>query len=223
MTAWTRAAASLAVLALTTGCGGGHTPERLSDGSTPPRIPGGLHGVGRALMTGVRVIRGLDLEQKPYVDCIGELAGGAPTVAVERVTASGRTLTFATPDRRLIVGCDGAAQSREPSGSWCGETETRWLGGGRVEDARLDLANCLDGGGATVAYAWAEPFSRARWLVVKRDGYREIYELSGPLPVRVATTDGIDEKTSRATIDVAWYGADGSKLAQRTLKLQVAG
>ena len=218
-------AVALVALALAAGCGGGDSfdpPERLADGSVPRPVPAALAELEGASMTGVRVVRGLQLEQNPYVDCI-ERAGGAPAVAVERVAASGRTLTFARDDRSQVVACDGAAYAREPSGHWCGLATTDWLAGGRLADGRLDLANCLGADRSTVAFAWVTPAPRARWLVVEHDDFREVYEQSGPLPIRVATTDGIDETTSSVRIPVSSYAADGTKLSGGTVELQVAG
>ena len=219
-------AAGLGALAVAGGCGGGDgfdPPARLADGSVPPPVPAALAELEGASMTGVRVVRGLQLEQAPYADCIDRAPGGPPAIAVERVAASGRTLTFATDDRQQVVGCDGAAQAREPSGPWCGLAVADWLAGGRLSDGRLNLANCLSADRSTVAFAWVTPAPRAGWLVVEHDDFREVYEQNGPLPIRVATTDGIDEDTSSVRIPVSSYAEDGTKLADDTVELQVAG
>jgi hypothetical protein len=174
-------------------------------------------------MTGTRTLRGGDLEREPAVDCLKNVPGGAPLVGVEYVTVDGTTLTFATRDRAQLVGCDGAARSREPSGTWCGMQTTRWRAGGSISDPRLDLANCLTAAGDTVAYAWVVPASRARWLVVDHDHFREVYDASSPYPIRVATTDGIGTATSSATVHVTSYDAAGKEIGAEKVRAQVAG
>jgi hypothetical protein len=217
-------AAALAVLAVG-GCGGSglDAPDRLSDGSVPAAVPAELSGVNGAVVVGTRIVRGLDLEEQPYVKCLGEVPGGAPQVAVERVTAEGRTFTFATADRRSLWACDGAAKGREGSGLWCGGGVGRWEVGGHVNDPRLDISNCLTGSGQRVAYAFVEPAPRARWLVVDHDHFREVYDASDPYPVRISTTDGIDTDTSSLKVHVRSYGADGKKLGDETVHTFVAG
>ncbi len=200
-----------------------HPPDRLSDGSTPPAVPAALAGIHGAVMTGSRVLRGQDFEAEPALDCIKDIPGGAPPAGVEAVTVDGHTLTFGTADRRRLVACDGAARQREPAGRWCGTAATRWLDGGAIEDPRLDLANCLNADGATVAFAWVVPAPRARWVVVDHDRFREIYDASSPFPIRVSTTDGIDSDTSAATIRVRSYDASGKEVGDETVNAQVAG
>jgi hypothetical protein len=174
-------------------------------------------------MVGTRVIRGLDLEDNPYVKCLAEVPGGAPEVAVERVTTDGRTLTFASADRRTLIACDGAPRARERSGTWCGGGVGRWEVGGHVNDSRLDMANCLSRDGKDVAYAFVEPAPRARWLVVDHDQFREIYDASDPYPVRISTTDGIDTDTSSLKVRVRSYDAEGKELSDEKLHPVVAG
>ena len=224
-TAWRPAAAATLLLAAAGCCGGSglHAPDRLSDGSTPPAVPAKLAGVPGAVITASRILRGQDFEAQPALDCIKDIPGGAPPAGVEAVTVDGHTLTFATADRQRLVACDGAARQREPAGRWCGTATTKWLDGGRIEDPRLDLANCLTADGATVAYAWVVPAARARWLVVDHDHFREIYDASSPFPVRISTTDGIDDTTSSATIHVRSYDASGKEVGDETVNAQVAG
>jgi hypothetical protein len=223
-TAWRPAVAATLLLA-GGGCGGSslHAPDKLSDGTAPPAVPAVLKGIKGAVMTGTRTLRGQDFEVEPAVDCIKDVPGGAPPAGVEAVTVDGSTLTFATADRQQLVACDGAVKQREPAGRWCGRATTKWLDGGRVDDPRLDIANCLTAGGATVAYAWVVPPASARWLVVDHDHFREIYDAGSPFPVRVATTDGIDEKTSSATMRVRSYDASGKEVGDDTVNAQVAG
>jgi hypothetical protein len=207
------------------GCGGSglHAPNRLSDGSVPAPVPSELSGVDGAVVAGTRVVRGLDLEREPYVDCLKDVAGGAPAVAVERVTADGRTLTFATADRRTLVACDGAPHAEEPRGAWCGEATAQWEVGGKVDDGRLGMVNCLSADREPVAYVFVNPAPGARWLVVDHDRFRELYDVSDPYPVRISTTDGIDTGTSSLKVRVRSYGADGKEVGEETLHAVVAG
>jgi hypothetical protein len=220
-----RAVAALALLGLAGGCGGSgvDAPAHLSDGSVPPTVPAELAGVDGAVVAGTRLLRGLDLEREPYVACLKDVPGGSPAVAVERVTADGRTLTFATADRRTLIACDGAPRAEEPRGPWCGEASGRWEVGGRVNDGRLGMTNCLSAGRKTVAYVFVNPAPRARWLVVDHDHFREIYDASDPYPVRISTTDGIDEDTSSLKVRVRSYDAAGKEVGAETLHAVVAG
>jgi hypothetical protein len=220
-----QSAGALALLLLADGCGGSglDPPDRLSDGSTPPPVPAELQSIDGAVLVGTRVVRGRDLEHEPYVDCLKNVAGGAPGVAVERVTADGRTLTFATADRRDLIACDGAPRALEPRGSWCGEASGRWEVGGRIADGRLGITNCLSADREPVAYVFVNPAPRARWLVVDHDHFREIYDASDPYPVRISTTDRIDEDTSSLKVRVRSYDADGKKVGDEVLQAVVAG
>ena len=223
--AWRPVVATLAVLATLSGCGGSglDAPERLSDGSTPAPVPQELSKISGAVVVGTRIVRGLDLEKEPYVKCLAQVPGGAPQVAVERVTVDGRTLTFASADRRTLIACDGAARARERAGIWCGGGVGRWEVGGHVNDSRLDIVNCLTSAGDDVAYAFVNPAPRARWLVVDHDHFREIYDAGDPYPVRISTTEGIDRDTSSLKVRVRSYDADGKEVGDETLHAVVAG
>ncbi len=207
-------------------CGGGSgldAPARLSDGSTPAPVPDAMADVDGAVLVGTRVVRGLELEEKPYVDCLADVPGGAPPIAVERVTAEGRTFMFVTPDRRTVVACDGAPKAAEPRGPWCSGGVGRWQLGGRVADSRLSMTNCLTAGGDTLAFAFVNPAPGARWLVVDHDHFREIYDASDPYPVRISTADGIHVEGSSLKVRVRSYDADGKELSDETLDARVAG
>ena len=217
--------AALALLAVAGGCGGSglDAPDRLSDGSVPAAGPAELGGIDGAVMVGTRVVRGLDLEDEPYVDCLKNIPGGAPAVAVERVTAEARTLTFATADRRNLIACDGAPHALEPRGPWCGGGSGHWEIGGKINDGRLGMTNCLSADRKTVAFVFVNPAPRARWLVVDHDHFREIYDASDPYPIRISTTDGIDTDTSSLKVRVRSYDAEGKELSDETLHPVVAG
>ncbi len=63
------------LLAVAGGCGGSglDAPDRLSDGSVRRLpFPPTLAGIDGAVVTGTRVVRGLDFEREPYVDCLEE-------------------------------------------------------------------------------------------------------------------------------------------------------
>jgi hypothetical protein len=220
-----RIAAALALLVVAGGCGGSglDAPKHLSDGSVPPALPAELSGIDGAVMVGTRIVRGQDLEDEPYVDCLKDVPGGAPTAAVERVTVDGRTLTFATADRRTLIACDGAPHSEEPRGAWCGNASAVWEVGGKISDGRLGIVNCLSADRKPVAYVFVDPAPRARWLVVVHDHFREIYDASDPYPIRISTTDGIDTDTSSLKVRVRSYDAEGKELSDETLHPVVAG
>ncbi|MGZ8694771.1 MAG: hypothetical protein ACXWYS_04970 [Gaiellaceae bacterium] len=175
------------------------------------------------MLAGTRVVRGLELERKPYVDCFADLRIAAPANGVERITAEGRTFTFVTPDRRTVAACDGAPKASEPRGTWCGGGAGRWLSGGRLSDSRLGIVNCLTASGDALAFAFVNPAPRARWLVVDHDHFRELYDVSDPYPVRISTADGIHVEESSLKVRVRSYDADGKELADETLDARVAG
>ena len=82
-------------------------------------------------------------------------------------------------------------------------------------DATPPLGHPLCGG-------WIEPVRGARYLAVEGPGDAEVYETAGRLPVRVTTGD-VDIESSSATFRVRQYAADGSEIANDTLRAVVAG
>jgi hypothetical protein len=67
------------------------------------------------------------------------------------------------------------------------------------------------------------PVAGARWIGVRQDGYVEVNEVLGALPVRVATTRGIDLDDARATFELTQYDASGRELVHGEMEAAVAG
>jgi len=208
-----------AVAAVTAaGCGGpGGQPGRLLDG----RPAAELRAVDGSVVAAGRVV---DLDDRADA-CLPAPAreGVAPdTAAVERVGVDGESLTFANRDGSLVYACDGGIDpAGERAPPWC-HTAVGEADRGRVLDARLDIA-CVDRRYHALAYAFVEPLAGVRWIGVRQDGYVELYEVLGRLPVRVATTQGIDADDARATLDVTQYDAAGRELLHGEMEAAVAG
>jgi hypothetical protein len=201
------------------GDGGGDAPERLVDESVPPALPAPLD-VDGALMTAALLLPGDSSEVDACLARFSDVR--EPAQIVERVGAVGRSITFRHPSAPRLYACDASAGAREPRGEWCDAAVGR-LRGAHLTDARLSLANCVDDEGKTVASAWLEPLPGARWLAVEQEGYTEIYETAGNLPVRIATNRGIGDDNSSVRVQIAQYGADGAKLDEGEYELRVAG
>ncbi|MDX6400548.1 MAG: hypothetical protein QOF27_1154 [Gaiellaceae bacterium] len=150
--------------------------------------------------------------------------GGAVDGAaiVERIGVFGESLTFADRAGKTLYSCDGgtdpAGERRPP---WCGASVGR-LVHGRLLDPRLDIL-CRDREGRPLAYAWVEPVAGAHWIGVDQGSYTEVYEVLAGLPVRVATSQGIQLGRSRAIFAVRQYDATGRSLVKGPLEAAVAG
>jgi hypothetical protein len=200
------------------GCGGrGGRPARLLDG----RPAAELRSVDGSVVAAGRVV---DLDGRADT-CLppADRAGVAPTtLVVERIGVDGESITFANRDRSIVYACDGGIDPAGERGPpWC-HTAVGEADRGRVLDARLDVA-CVDRRYHPLAYAFVEPVAGARWIGVRQDGYVEVYEVLGRLPVRVATTLGIDAENASATFDVTQYDAGGRELLHGKLEAAVAG
>ena len=193
-------AAAAAVLAA--GCGhGGGRPARLLDGRPAAHFrPVPDSGVGAA-----RVLERADVD-----DCLSGVDRAtvpADTLVVERIGVDSRSLTFANREQTRVYACDGgidAAGERAPP--WCAAVFGE-LVEGRLLDPRLDVV-CRD---------------RAHWIGIRQKGYVELYEVLAGLPVRVASTRGVDAENARATLEVAQYDAGGHELVHTRLEAAVAG
>jgi hypothetical protein len=141
---------------------------------------------------------------------------------VRRVGTDAASVTYRTASGRELVACDGAALDTGHDPRWCGVALAR-LRDERLLDPRLDLASCSNPFGDPVAFAWAEPGPRTRYVAVARDGFVEVYPAVAGLPVRVATTSGIDLDTSSASFRVSEHDATGKKLRSYMLRTRVAG
>lgn len=203
------------------GCGHGSVaPRRLLDGRPAARLTpvrGSVIASGRVLTRG-------ELGRR-FDECLSHADRenvAADATVVERVGVDGESLTFASRDGSGVYACDGGLDpAGERAPPWChtvfGERQS-----GRLLDARLDVL-CRDRRLRPLAYAFVEPVPGARWIGVMQAGYIEVYEVLGPLPVRVASTAGIDPEDARATFGVRQYDAAGRELVREELEAAVAG
>jgi hypothetical protein len=208
----------LAVVVLA-GCdSGGARPERLLYGEAAQE----LKAVSGSVIAIGRVLDGTTLGRR-FTSCRPagvEIRNDA--VVVERIGVFGESLTFADSGRKTVFACDGGtdpAGERKPP--WCGSSAGR-LFGGKLLDPRLDIL-CRDRKGRALAYAWVEPAAGVRWIGVDQGAYTEVYEVLAGLPVRIASTRGIDAGQARATFDVAQYDNHGKEVIEGKLEAQVAG
>ncbi len=209
-------ALSLLVFAAASCSSGGGRPEHLLDGR-PTRE---FRPVRDSVIAATRV-----LERSDAPDCLDGIDREtvAPNaIAVERIGVDGRSITFASRDGRRVYACDGGIDpAGERAPPWCGavvgERER-----GRLLDPRLDVV-CLDRSHHALAYVFVEPVARAHWIGVQQDGYVELYEVAGGLPVRVETTRAVDLEAARAVFELRQYDAEGHELVRETLGAAVAG
>jgi len=212
-------AALLLVATLLAGCaGGGARPQRLLYGEAAQEfkpVPGSVIAIGR-------VLDGTTLGRR-FTSCRPAGAGiQNDAVVVERIGVFGESLTFADSGRTTVYGCDGgtdpAGERRPP---WCGSAAGRLRGGGLL-DPRLDIV-CRDRKGGPLAYAWVEPAAGVHWIAVDQGRYTEVYEVLARLPVRIASTRGIQAAEARASFDVTQLDKHGRALIKGKLEAQVAG
>ena len=215
-----KAGAALLVVFVAAACGGGGRPKYLLDGSraaelTP--VPGSVVAHGRVVPLSMLADR-LDACLAPH----DRASVPADAAVVERVGVDGESATFASRNGVGVYACDGGV---DPAGErrlpWCG-TVFGERHAGRLLDSRLDV-NCRDRSGDPLAYAFVEPVAGAHWIGVRQDGYVELYEVLGGLPVRLATTRGIRLPEARATFDVIQYDASGDELLHGEVDAAVAG
>jgi hypothetical protein len=203
---------------LTCGCGGSPgRPTRLLDGRPAFRFA----PVRGSVLTYARVLQ-LDGRADACLSAADRAIVPADTEVVERIGVDGESLTFARPDRAVVYACDGGidpAGERNPP--WC-HTVVGDLDNGHVLDPRLDVM-CRDRARRPLAYAFVDPVAAARWIGVRQDGYVELYEVLGALPVRVATARGVDVDSARATFELKQYDTQGQELAHGEMEAAVAG
>jgi hypothetical protein len=212
----------LVTVVVAAACGGdGVSGPMLIDGSRAAAVPRRLrHLGGRLVLTKALVV--------PAHEVASQLRACDPAIhlrreqeVVRRIGLETETLTFQT--RSLDVrGCDSARRAAvESNGRWCGTSAGLWPHG-RLRDPRLEL--CHDSNGrAVAAFAWIDPRSSAEWIVVDQGGRRDVYEPAGGLPIRIATSTGIDVASSSAVFDYAEYDYRGRLLERSTIHPFVAG
>jgi hypothetical protein len=214
-----RLAVLLLAVGLLAGCdSSGARPERLLYGEAAQEfkaVSGSVLAIGR-------VLDGTTLGGR-FTSCrpVGAEIG-TDAVVVERIGVFGESLTFADSAHKTVYSCDGGT---DPAGErklpWCGSSAGRLLRG-KLLDPRLDIL-CRDRKGRALAYAWVEPAAGVRWIGVDQGAYTEIYEVLAGLPVRIASTRGIEIGQARATFDVTQYDIHGREVIEGRLEAQVAG
>jgi hypothetical protein len=202
---------------LAAGCGGGGRPIRLLDGRAAARF----EPVAGSVVASARVLQ-LDDRADGCLSASDRANVAADTLVVERIGVDGESLTFASRDRSVVYACDGGIDpAGERAPPWC-HTVLGELHRGRVLDPRLDVI-CRDRERRPLAYAFVEPVAAARWIGVRQDGYVELYEVLGDLPVRIASARGIDTDDARATFEITQYDAEGRPLVHGQVEAAVAG
>lgn len=74
-----------------------------------------------------------------------------------------------------------------------------------------------------MGFAWIQPDPRTRYVALAQRGFVEVYEVAGGLPVRVASTTGVDIERSRATFTVSEHDPQGHLIDTYALDASVAG
>lgn len=141
--------------------------------------------------------------------------------SIERIGVSSESVTFRESSGRGVFGCDNSLGPREEDRRWCGGAYGV-LYSGHLRDPRLSIG-CRTRDETPMGFVWVEPEPSATYVVVEQPGYAEIYEVAGGLPVRVATTTGVEIEGSRASFDLREHAADGRLLRAYRLEAAVAG
>jgi hypothetical protein len=223
-----RFAARMAVLGLllASGCATDDTgaPTTLMNGSPTFELQVDLDGVeDPAVLTSV-VTSGIgEIEVGSTIELCVERAVGdrlsGPIVA--RVGVSGASVTFRGRSGYGLYGCDDSSGLREEGQNVCGVAFGQ-LSEGRLRDPRLNVGACTTKDGEPLGFAWVEPVRRARYIAVELDGYVEVYETAGGLPIRVTTND-VDVERSSAEFRVSEHTARGALIRRYRLEASVAG
>jgi hypothetical protein len=206
------------VLAAVAGCSVDtpSVPTELIDGTPARAPPVQLEGVDEAvILVATRVGTVNSVERRSRASpCVASTGRDATGGGVERVGASGSSVTFYGRGRRTTHACDAV------DGSWCGHAFAA-VQDGRVRDPRLTIT-CRTDRGDPLGFAWVQPAVAARYVVVHASGHAEAYSVAGSALVRV-TTEDVDVAMSRATFVVTEHARDGRLLRAYELTAQVAG
>lgn len=229
-TAWCRFVVAVAVivvgLTMMVGCAANDSgaPTTLMSGARAPELSVDLDGVASpAVLTSVAT------------SGIGEIAVGSAIEAcvnraigdrlsgpiVSRVGVSGESVTFRNGSGRGLYGCDNSDGPREEGRRACGVAFGQ-LSKGRLRDPRLNVGACATRAGEPLGFAWVEPIGGARYVTVEQDGYAEVYETAGGLPIRVTTSD-VDIERSSAAFRVTQHTREGALIRRYRFKASVAG
>lgn len=200
-------------------------PRELVDGTTAKRPSVQLEGVHvPAVLTLVHVVTAVRAGPPDRArSCFRQGWSDSPRgVAVHRIGGLGESVTFRNGSRDGVYSCDDSPGPREGNRPWCGHAFGR-LTGDLLRDPRLELGGCSTDDGRPVAFAWLAPGRGARFVAVHHPDFAEVYRVAAGLPVRVATTSGIDMLSSSATLELSEHAADGRRLRAYVLEARVAG
>ena len=184
-----------------------------------------VEGVGsQTVLTSIMVMNAAEVDHASMAGaCLRQDWDPRPSgPIVVRVGVSGESVTFRDRSRRGLYGCDNSEGPREEDRSWCGRVFGQ-LYAGELRDPRLDVGACTTRAGGALGFAWIEPRTGVKYVVIEQHGYAEVYEVAGGLPVRVATTSGVETEVSRAAFDVSEHTSDGTSIRKYRLAASVAG
>ncbi len=74
-----------------------------------------------------------------------------------------------------------------------------------------------------MGFVWVEPVPETRYVSVAQPGFAEVYEVAGDLPVRIATTSGLNADPLGATFHLWEHDAAGKLLRRYRLDAVPAG
>lgn len=217
----------VAVAVALIGCSGDddQAPSTLMDGAPALVVPVELAGItGPTVLTRLAVVALNNLTAgSAAADCLherhGDTRGAGP--AVTRTGVNSESVTFREASGRGLLGCDDSLGVRESGRRWCGGSFGR-LVGGRLRDPRLDIL-CVTADGEPMGFAWVQTAPATRYVAVRQPGYVEVYEVAASLPVRVATTSGVETEGSRASFELSEHDAQGRLIREYLLEAAVAG
>jgi hypothetical protein len=201
-------------------------PGKLMDGSPakPPAVE--LEGVSEpAIATRIRVRRAGRLPTDSLANsCMGAHGLATPSglqgSIIERVGVEGSSVTLASASG--LHACDESQGPREAGREWCG-IAFGVLTHRRLDDPRLDVADCHTASGHPMGFAWMSAGPRTRYVAVAQAGYAEVYEPAGGMPIRIATTTGVVVDGSRATFRLSEHDTRGRLLRRYELDAVAAG
>jgi hypothetical protein len=201
----------------------GTSAQRLLDGSEATAPPVELEEIDEpAVLTKARVVDAAIRRGAMSTSCLERDWGlRSAGTSVERVGVSGASVTFPEASGRSVFGCDASTDPRESGARWCGGAYGQ-LFDGRLRDPRLGLG-CTTEDGEDMAFLWVEPGERSRYLAVPQPGYVEVYEVAAGLPVRIATTSGLESDPLGATVEISEHDSAGRLLARRRIEAVPAG
>ena len=191
------------------------------DGTTPRTLPVELQNVSEATITAVTIT---DASEIAPDSLIAACLHDSP-VPAGQLWSESESSRQASPIEhtacRGIEGCDNTLGPRENDRPWCGGAYGQ-LFDGRLRDPRLNIG-CMTEEDENVGFAWVHPAKNVRYVSVEQPEYVEVYEVTGGLPVRVATRSGVKIEGSRATFDLLEHDSDGQLVRRYRLETAVAG